>query len=54
MIILKYFALAVSEIGLRPEVLIAGAVFASLFIISFGWITRGKEKLNYGRFQKRN
>ena len=47
-------ALAVQEIGIKPNVVLGGFVFASLFIVSIGWVTKGPGTENYGRFQKRN
>tara|TARA_Y100001968_G_scaffold320320_1_gene353100 strand:+ start:575 stop:754 length:180 start_codon:yes stop_codon:yes gene_type:complete len=54
MIYYPILALAVQEIGIRPNVVLGGFIFASLFIISIGWVTKGPGTKNYGRFQKRN
>ena len=46
--------LAVQEMGIRINDVIGGFIFAALFIVSIGWVTKGPETKNYGRFQKRN
>ena len=54
MIASKIFALAVQEMGIEQDIVILGSIFAIVFIISFGWVTKGSETRNYGRFQQRN
>ena len=54
MLIQSTFGLAVQDMGMDSSVLIGASIFAVLFIISFGWVTKGPGQNHYGRYQQRN
>ena len=47
------FALAVQEMGINRNILLVGALFAALFTVSMGWVTRTSGTKSYGRYQQR-